>query len=472
MRLRLAKEEIDGTVLESSDSSVILLKLKSGYNIGVANEKVLAGRVLRKFVDGEKADLDKADSVEQNQLSSTSSSSKDQSSIEGDNKEGRSGSGSQDLSGDGVEERGGGNVGGVEDGGEEGGGGRAKPKIGLVMTGGTIAAKLDSRTGGVHWLTDVAEFQRFYPELFEMVEVKTISVPFMTASESMTSEHWGKIAESVAELVNDPEIAGVVVAHGTDFLHYTAAALSFMLRDLSKPVVLTFSQRSIDRASSDARLNLMCAAHMAVSDCAEVMLVGHAGSDDDHCLAIRGTKVRKMHTSKRDAFQPVNDEPIARVWPEKVEFLQSYHSRSDGKTEVDKVFQDKVALVKFYPGQDPGILDYYALKYKGVVVEVGGLGHLPVSEAGHSWLGALKKHIRSGLVVCAAAQTLFGRLNPLVYSNGRELVDTGVIFLEDMLPEVALVKLGWVLGHHGWKGRVQERMLENVAGELNPSLKR
>ena len=129
-----------------------------------------------------------------------------------------------------------------------------------------------------------------------------------------------------------------------------------------------------------------------------------------------------------------------------------------------------MGFVKFYPGQDPGILDYYALKYKGVVIEVGGLGHLPVSEAGHSWIGSLKKHIRNGFVVCGAAQTLYGRLNPMVYSNGRELVDAGVIFLEDMLPEVGLVKLGFVLGHHGWKGRVREKMLGDVAGELNERL--
>ena len=126
--------------------------------------------------------------------------------------------------------------------------------------------------------------------------------------------------------------------------------------------------------------------------------------------------------------------------------------------------------MKFYPGQDSSILDFYALKYKGIVVEAAGLGHLPVSEAEHSWIPTLKKHIRNGFVVCAASQTIFGRLDPYVYSNGRELVDAGVIFLEDMLSETAFVKLGWVLGHHGWKGKIIEKMLENFAGELNDKL--
>ena len=314
---------------------------------------------------------------------------------------------------------------------------------------------------------------KFYPELKEIANVKKIDVPFMIASESMTSEHWKKIAKSVKEMIDDPSIEGVIITHGTDFLHYTSAALSFMLRNLSKPVVLTYSQRSIDRASSDARLNLVCAAHMALSECAEVMLVGHGSINDDYCLAIRGTKVRKLDSSRRDAFKPVNDKPIAKVWGDgRVEIMGDFRVRNKGKTELDDSFSDKVALVKFYPGQDSSILDFYALKHKGIVIEVGGLGHLPVSEAGHSWITTLKKHIRNGFVVCAAAQTVFGRLNPLVYSNGRELVEAGVIFLEDMLAETAFVKLGWVLGHYGWKKNVKEKMLENISGELNRKLGR
>jgi glutamyl-tRNA(Gln) amidotransferase subunit D len=101
---------------------------------------------------------------------------------------------------------------------------------------------------------------------------------------------------------------------------------------------------------------------------------------------------------------------------------------------------------------------------------MGGLGHLPPSEAQHNWVPSLKKHIKNGLVVCGAAQTIYGRLDPLVYSNGRELIDAGVIFLEDMLAETALVKLGFVLGHYGWKAHIKEKMLENMAGEFNARL--
>jgi len=414
VRLKLAKEEIDGTFLDSSDSSIVLLKLESGYNIGIAKENILAGRILEKYI-GEKEE----DNIE----------------VEEDNVK-------RDIK---------------------------KKTIGLVITGGTIASKLDSRTGGVKHLTNVCEFMKFYPEISEKANVK-IKVPFMIASESMTWEHWIRIAESVKELLDDNEIEGVIVTHGTDFLGYTGAALSFFLKNLNKPVVLTYSQRSIDRASSDAHLNLECAVQMALSDCAEVVLVGHATTSDDYCYALLGSKVRKMHSSRRDAFKPINCESIAKVYADKIEFLGKYNRKNNKKTELDKDHTDKVALVKFYPGQDSSILDFYALKYKGIVIEAAGLGHLPVSEAKHSWISKLKKHIKEGFVVCLTSQTINGRVDGLVYSNGRELIDAGVIFLEDMLAETAFVKLGYVLGHHGWKKNVKEKMLENMAGELNDKI--
>src|SRR3989344_809733 len=213
VRLRLAMKEIEGNVLESSDSGVILLKLKSGYNIGIPKENILAGRVLKKYKENEIKEgfeLPKSDSK--------------------------------------------------------------LPKIGVIITGGTIASKLDSRTGGVRHIASIEEFFKYYPEIFEIANIRKIEVPFMIASESMSSEHWIKIAQSAKEMLNDREISGIIITHGTDFLGYTAAALSFFLRDLNKPVILTYSQRSIDRASSDANLNLQCAARMAISECAEVML--------------------------------------------------------------------------------------------------------------------------------------------------------------------------------------------------------
>ncbi len=410
IRVRLASEEIECVMLESYDKSVVLVKLKSGYNIGIPRENVFDVEVLDKYSvkSNEKVVLPKI---------------------------------------------------------------AGKKSIGLIVTGGTIASKLDSRTGGTAPLTDVSEFAKYYPKIFERVNVKKLSVPFMVASESMNSEHWITIAEHAKEMLNDSEISGVIITHGSDTLHYTSSALSFFLQDLKKPVVLTFSQRSIDRASSDAELNLECAVEFALSNCAEVVIVGHATENDDYCHALRGTKVRKMHTSRRDTFKPINCSPLARVWPNKIEFLEKYNARSEGLTKLDSSFSDKVALVQFYPGQEPDILDYYLVQgYKGIVISMSGLGHVAVGDVKHSWESALKRVIKQGMIVCASAQAIYGRLNPKVYSNGRILEEIGVIFLEDILSETALVKLGFVLGHKNWKGLIREKMLENLSGEFNSLL--
>lgn len=408
VRLRLAREELECTLLESFEPSILLVKLDSGYNIGIPKEHVLGSEIVRSA---------KAE-IKPHILPSK----------------------------------------------------KGLPTIGLVVTGGTIASRMDARRGGVSPLSTLEDFARFYPKLFEMTNVK-IEVPFMKFSENMVPDDWISLANSVKNLLDDPTISGIVVTHGTDTLHYTAAALSFFLRNLNKPVVLTYSQRSIDRGSSDAELNLACAARFALSDCAEVVLVGHADLNDDFCYALRGTKVRKLHSSRRDAFKPVNCEPLARVFSEHIEFLSPFKARHSEKTTIDAVFNDKVAFLNYYPGQSADIIDYYRMHgYKGIVIGVLGLGNLPAGDVPYSWVPALKKAIREGIVVCGAAQTIHGRLNPFVYSTGRELEKIGVVFLEDMLAETAFVKLGWILGHRGWKEKARERMLADIAGEFNPLL--
>jgi len=409
--LSTIKEHIEGIILETPEPDIILLKLKSGYNIGIKKEDIKDLKILEKSKEKE----EKPTLKENPQL----------------------------------------------------------PYIDLIITGGTISSRLDPKTGAVKWLTSPAQLLKFYPEIFSLVNIRKIEIPFMKASESMNSEDWKKLAEIAEKSLNDKDISGVIITHGTDTLHYTSAALSFFLQDLNKPVVLTYSQRSSDRASSDASLNLQCAALAAKSEIAEVMLVGHASTNDDFCYAMPGTKVRKMHSSRRDAFKTINSKPYAKIFPDKIEILSFYKKRNNfKKVKLDNVFNEKVALLKFYPGQDPDILDYYSQRYEGVIIEASGLGHLPPTEAKKNWLPKIKKAIDNGLTICITSQTIYGRVNPWVYTNGRELLDTGVIFLEDMLPETALVKLGYVLAHKNWvkEGRIKEKMLENFAKELNPRL--
>lgn len=407
-----SKEEVEGILIESSESGIVLIKLKSGYNIGIKKEDVTNIELIEKAKEKE-----------------TEFKIKDKKSL---------------------------------------------PYIDIIITGGTISSRVDYKTGGVKWLTKPEELFKFYPELFGVVNVNEIKIPFMKASENMNSEDWQKIAEEVEKSLNNKDVSGVIITHGTDFLHYTSSALSFFLQDINKPVVLTYAQRSSDRASSDAEMNLLCAAHAAVSDIAEVMLVGHATNNDDFCFAHKGTKVRKLHSSRRDAFKSVNENPVAKIFPEgKIEIMNNYNKRGNNKKiKLDLNFEDNVALLKYYPGQSVDIIDYYSQTYKGIIIEGSGLGHVASEDAKENWLPVIKKAINNGMVICMTSQTIFGKVDSYVYSPARELEKAGVIYLKDMLAETALVKLGWVLGHKEWKNKIKEKMLENINGELSPRIEK
>ncbi|MFB6246926.1 MAG: Glu-tRNA(Gln) amidotransferase subunit GatD [Candidatus Pacearchaeota archaeon] len=420
VEVHFSKEIYEGVLLESpeDESGTILLKLDSGYNIGLNKKDAKEIKI-----------LEKAETKEEQKL---------------------------ELKQD-----------------------ENKPNLAVIFTGGTIASQYDPETGAVKWLTNPENLFKFYPEIFDIANVSKVEVPFMKGSENIDSKDWKKLAKTVKESLNDKNIEGVIVTHGTDTAHYTSAALSFFLRgkegsELNKPVVLTYSQRSVDRASSDANLNLKCAAKAATSDIAEIMLVGHSSENDDFCYALPGTKVRKLHSSRRDAFEAVNSKPIAKIYPNEIERISYYNLRNEkSKVQALSKFDENVALLKFYPGQDPVILDYYAENYKGVVIEALGLGQIATSEARKSWTAKLKEAINKGLTVCLTSQTIFGRVDPYVYSTGRELLNTGAIFLEDMHSETAFVKLGWVLGNENWSlshEGIKQKMLENVAGEFNDRL--
>ncbi len=349
---------------------------------------------------------------------------------------------------------------------------KTKRKISIVVTGGTIMSRVDYRTGGVHMFLDPYELLYEVPELEDITIIRKIKSPFSIASEDMTPKEWVKIAEIVAKELNTRS-DGVVIPHGTDTMHYTSAALSFMLRNLSKPVALVGAQRSSDRPSSDAFMNLICASIYATSDIAEVSVVMHGTIEDTFCLAHRGTRVRKMHTERRDAFQSVNDKPLAKIYPNgKIEIInENYRKRTDEEVILDARINEKVALVKAYPGSDPEIIDFFVDKgYKGIVIEGTGFGHVPTEtlDKRRSWIPHIKRAIEEGIIVCMTSQTIFGRTNPFVYSNARRLYNLGVIYCEDMLPEVAYVKLMWVLGHTENPEEVRKLMLTPLANEIKP----
>jgi len=338
----------------------------------------------------------------------------------------------------------------------------SKPNIAILGTGGTIASRVDYRTGAVYPAFAAEELYSAVPELAELANIRTSTV-CNVFSENMRPDLWVKIAQAAARELNKGA-KGVVIAHGTDTMGYTAAALSFALKNIFRPVVLVGSQRSSDRPSSDAALNLLSAVSVAgKSDIAEVCVVMHGSAEDDFCLIHRGTKVRKCHTSRRDTFQTINDLPIGMVKDGAISTFGGYNrAKQEGKVRVDAKFEPKVALVKVFPGVQSKTIDsLLSAGYKGIVLEGTGLGHTP-----ESLFPSIKRAIKRGVAVVMTSQCIWGRVDMKVYSTGRDLLRLGVIPGEDMLPETAYVKLMWLLPKASDLNELKKLMLTNIAGEI------
>ena len=344
------------------------------------------------------------------------------------------------------------------------------PKVALISTGGTIASKIDYRTGGVHAAFSADELYASVPELANYASIDP-EVLMSEYSENLRPEHWTLIAEKVAEKIKTNKYRGIVVSHGTDTMHYTAAALSFALQNLQVPVVLVGAQRSSDRPSSDAALNLLEATIFATeSEYTGVFVAMHAGTSDDTIACHVGTRVRKNHTSRRDAFESIDMNPVAFVKNNKVEMQkhQNLLARRSSKN-LDKVktrFEDRVILLKYYPGFDPTLIEH-AVKAgcRAIVLEGTGLGHV-----GKECFPALKKAVDAGLMLCMTSQCIWGRVSMTVYDTGRDLLDIGGIPLSDMISETATVKAMWALSNSEDVEAAKKIMQENLANEISDTI--
>ena len=345
-----------------------------------------------------------------------------------------------------------------------------KPTVAVICTGGTIASRVDYQTGGVIPINSAGDLVASMPELFEMANLR-VKVLFELLSEDLNFSHYTDMAKAVADEIKKG-CDGVIITHGTDTMHYTAAALSFALQDLPVPVILVGSQRSSDRGSSDAGMNMISAINFVTKgDWTGVGICMHGTMSDDYCLVHEGTKVRKMHSSRRDAFESVNASPIARVYQDgRIEMIRKEYAKKDNKRKLKlkENFEHSVAILKSYPGINPKIIDAYK-EYKGIVIEGTGLGNLPVDSEGKYLeqnkllLKALEALAKKSAVVMTT-QCIDGRVNMSVYAAGRRLQQAGIISGEDMTPETALVKLAWLLANE--PKSVRELVGKNLAGEI------
>ncbi|WP_339104850.1 Glu-tRNA(Gln) amidotransferase subunit GatD [Haloterrigena salinisoli] len=330
------------------------------------------------------------------------------------------------------------------------------PTISLLSTGGTIASTVDYRTGAVTAQFDAEDVLRAVPDLAGRANYRGRVVANIL-SENMEPPLWRDLARAVAEEI-EAGADGVVVMHGTDTMQYSASALSFML-ETPVPIVFTGSQRSADRPSSDNVMNAVSAVEAAKSDCAEVMVCMHASESDDRCALHRGTRVRKNHTSRRDAFETVGAERLGEVDydSEEITFHRDYRERDETELELRDDLEEDVELLKFTPGMDPQFLDVVEGS-EGLIIEGTGLGHVHTD-----LIPRIEDLIEEGTTVVMTSQCLEGRVCDRVYDTGRDLLEAGVVEAGDTLPGTAKVKLMWALEN---SEDVEEAMGTSLAGEI------
>jgi glutamyl-tRNA(Gln) amidotransferase subunit D len=386
---------------EHSDDEHLVLKLKSGYNIGLEIEKI---KKIEKISNSEKI-IEKKESLEKNP---------------------------------------------------------ALPKILLLSTGGTIASKVDYRTGAVTPVLTAEELNSSVPELVKIANVDA-KVLFSEYSENIMPEHWLIIAEKLKEY-STSNYSGIIIAHGTDTMHYTSSFLSFALAGFPIPIAFVGSQRSSDRASSDAALNLIGAIKFLVGCKTNgVYVVMHKDENDETIACHLGTRVRKNHTSKRGAFQTIGDNPAFIIVNDQIQrnMKDEFFKVKEFQPRIN--LNTKVALIKYYPGYDPNLLGkIIEMNYRGIIFEGTGLGHI-----GKTMYDNVKKANEKGIFLGMTSQCIDGRVGMTVYESGRDLLNLGIIPLKNMIPEVALVKAMWVLGNSETLEDVKQIMLENIASEIS-----
>jgi glutamyl-tRNA(Gln) amidotransferase subunit D len=417
VEFRAEEQLLRGTIVPPKSDSILALKLENGYNTGIELGKI---KGVKKLGSGKGVGKPPAASVKRNP---------------------------------------------------------ALPTISILHTGGTIASRVDYRSGAVYSSFNPADLLTMFPELSDIANFDSKLLRNMW-SDDLRFEHIGLIAKELQKEAAKGA-AGIIIGMGTDNLAVAAAGLAFALEECPLPVLLVGAQRSSDRGSSDAAMNLICAARfIAKTDFGGVAVCMHDSSSDDNCAILPPCKTRKLHTSRRDAFKAVNDTPVAKVNYKsgEIEFIKKgYPKRKQGgRLVVKPKFENRVGLLKVTINMFPEQFEFFSKnRFKGLVLEGTGLGHTPgqmpdeITKKAHKGIyPAIKKFVKQGGVAVMTSQCLFGRVQMHVYDKGTDLMGLGVIPGEDMLPETAFVKLAWLLGNYPAK-KAKELVAKNLRGEIS-----
>jgi glutamyl-tRNA(Gln) amidotransferase subunit D len=421
VKLTLENEHLEGILVKEDDKHLVL-KLSSGYNIGIKKNKVL------KIED----------------IKSHEELAKEQHS-EKVHKEITQGAG--------------------------------LPKVLILHTGGTIASKIDYATGAVTPKFSPEELTSMFPEIKDIAHIESKLFRNM-ASDDMRFSHYNLIAKEIEkELHEHKDLKGIIITQGTDTLHYTGTALSFIFEHLSIPIVIVGSQRSSDRGSSDAAMNLISAvAFIANTSLKGVFICMHESMSDDACSILNGINARKMHSSRRDAFKQINGTPIARVdyASKSVEYLGDYPESSlnaQGQLKLHLFDENlKIGMCVSHPNFFAEELEHYKKGFDGLILEGTGLGHFPISENDeytkeHEKIKQALVELCKKMPVVMSLQTIYGAVNMNVYSPGREMIAMGVIGnYSSLTPESSFIKLVWLLSQ---KLYPKDYFMKDLRGEFS-----
>jgi len=422
VKLTLENEHLEGILVKEDDKHIVL-KLSSGYNIGIRKNKVLKMEDIKYHE--ELAKEQHAEKIHEN-ISH----------------------------------------------------GNGLPKVLILHTGGTIASKVDYATGAVTPRFSPEELTSMFPEIKDLARIESRLFRNIW-SDDIRFIHYNLIAKEIEkELCEHKDLKGIIITQGTDTIHYTGAALSFMFEHLQVPIVIVGSQRSSDRGSSDAAMNLISAvAFIANTSLNGVFICMHESMSDDSCNILNGLNARKMHSTRRDAFKQINGIAVARVdySSKSVEYLADYPEsslNSAGQLKIHPFDENlKIGICISHPNMFAEELENYKThKFDGLILEGTGLGHFPITSDDeytkeHEKIRSAIKSLCEHMPVVMSVQTIYGTVNMNVYTPGREMIAMGVIGnYSTLCPESSFIKLAWLLSQ---KLNPKEYFMKELRGEFS-----
>ena len=347
---------------------------------------------------------------------------------------------------------------------------KSLPHVHIAHTGGTIASKIDYTTGAVTNAYEPEELLTLVPEATEKARL-TASLLMNTSSEDIRFQDINTIAKHIHKKIEETDAEGIVVTLGTDTLHYVSAALAFILGTPKKPVILVGAQRSSDRPSSDGPDNLLSAlTFITQTEWTGVAVCMHGPLTKNTCIIHKGTRVRKNHTSRRDAFTSINDEALSIIDRETHKVLTK-PPKTQPEPRLETLNEDlRIGWIKTHPHMTSKDFKHHQDK-DAVLIEGTGLGHTPLSA--HKENNKIFEEIKlltQNMPVVMTSQTINGRVNMNVYTNGRNLKNTGILGHQlDITPSTAYMKIAWLLSNH--QENFKALYKANVTGELSPTSK-